>query len=181
MNKWLFLQINGLSGHNLPVDQIVILMAKYMPYLFILFAIYLFVNKKTVSIVSIQAAVIGLIVNWIIGLIYFEPRPFVSGIGHAIISHSADASFPSDHTTLMAAIAVSLLFYKRWIGVLFLLLALVGGLSRVYVGIHYPFDIGASFVVGFFSAIFARKFFKIDDKLFSIAQKKISDKITKKI
>ena len=152
-----------------------------MPYLFIVFAIYLFVNRKTVSIVSIQAAVIGLGINWIIGFIYFEPRPFISGIGHAIISHSADASFPSDHTTLMVSIAVSLLFYEKRLGILFLLLSLVGGLSRVYVGVHYPFDIAASFVVGTAAAIIARKFFmKIDDKLFAIVQKKISDKIAEK-
>ncbi len=72
-------------------------MAEYMPYLFIVFAIYLFINRKTISIVSIQAAVIGLGINWIIGFIYFEPRPFISEIGRAIISHAADASFSSDH------------------------------------------------------------------------------------
>jgi len=80
----------------------------------------------------------------------------------------------------MVSIAVSLLFYEKRLGILFLLLSLVGGLSRVYVGVHYPFDIAASFVVGAAAAIIARRFFKIDDKLFAIVQKKISDKIARK-
>ncbi len=80
----------------------------------------------------------------------------------------------------MVSIAVSLLFYEKRLGILFLLLSLIGGLSRVYAGVHYPFDIAASFVVGIAAAIIARRFFKIDDKLFAIVQKKISDKIARK-
>ncbi len=98
---------------------------------------------------------LGVALNLLITLVYFHPRPFMEGIGHALINHADETSFPSDHTTLMLSIALMLLFFKstRIISSIFLAFGLIGGFARVFCGIHYPFDIAGSLLVAFVSAV----------------------------
>ena len=57
-------------------------------------------------------------------------------------------SMPSSHATNFACAAVLLgACYRRWIP-LFALAALVVGYSRIYVGLHYPGDVLAGYVLG---------------------------------
>ncbi|GBD05508.1 Undecaprenyl-diphosphatase BcrC [bacterium HR20] len=57
-------------------------------------------------------------------------------------------SFPSSHAVNMAALATVLtLSYRRWWWVWWSA-ALVVGLSRVYVGVHYPSDVLAGWGIG---------------------------------
>lgn len=149
----IFSTINGLAGKNQIFDYIGIFLAKYLIYLFPVILILLYKNKKhrKHSMYSLYSAIIGMAINWIISLIYFRPRPFVSNIGKQLISHSPDASFPSDHTTLMLSIAFTLVCFKetRKIGIVLTFLGLISGISRIYTGLHYPTDIlGSIFVAG---------------------------------
>src|SRR5579884_964583 len=48
-------------------------------------------------------------INQLIGLIYFEPRPFVMDLGHTLIRHAADNSFPSDHATFVWTLGAGLI------------------------------------------------------------------------
>lgn len=83
----------------------------------------------------------------IAGLIYFNPRPFVEGNFVPLVSHVADNGFPSDHTLISATIAAIIYPFNKKISALLWLLALVVGLSRVYVGVHRPIDILASLII----------------------------------
>jgi len=57
-------------------------------------------------------------------------------------------SFPSGHTTTaFAAAIVWAAFFPRWRWVFFAIAALVG-LSRVYVGVHFPFDVVGGALLG---------------------------------
>lgn len=58
-------------------------------------------------------------------------------------------SFPSNHATnaMVAAVIVYCVISKGWGGVLFCG-ALLVGISRVYLGMHYPFDILGGFILG---------------------------------
>jgi membrane-associated phospholipid phosphatase len=58
----------------------------------------------------------------------------------------ADYSFPSDHSIFAFALAVGLWIVSRRLGVVAVVLAVVEGFSRVYLGQHYPHDViaGAS-------------------------------------
>ena len=60
---------------------------------------------------------------------------------------STDYSFPSDHTTVAAALAAGLWLIDRRLGVIGASLALLEGFSRVYLGQHYPHDVLAAFVL----------------------------------
>lgn len=58
-----------------------------------------------------------------------------------------DYSFPSDHTTIAAALAAGLWLTNRRLGVIGGMIALLEGFSRVYLGQHYPHDVLAAFVL----------------------------------
>ncbi len=97
------------------------------------------------------ASLVGLSMNQLIGLCWQHPRPFMIGLGHGLLPHVADSSFPSDHLTVIWAIAFSLLAQRRSRGAAITLAAL--GLpvawARIYIGVHFPLDmIGALAVAG---------------------------------
>jgi len=50
-------------------------------------------------------------------------------------------SFPSGHTTAVFAIATTVSLYMPVLAIFILPLALLVGLSRIYLGVHYPSDV----------------------------------------
>ena len=63
-------------------------------------------------------------------------------------------SFPSGHTTTAFAVATILALYTRnkWKSLLYLLLAISVGYSRIYLGQHFPEDVLAGSIIGVFFA-----------------------------
>jgi undecaprenyl-diphosphatase len=152
MNETLFLYINSFAGNNHILDLFFIISAKAMPYIFIGIEVWLYfvAKRKTEAIFAFYSVVLAIIISKTIGVFYYHNRPFVDGLGATLISHKADSSFPSDHTTFLFAIAFSYLFFKlKKLAVISLILAFLGGIARVYVGVHYPFDIMGGIFVGF--------------------------------
>ncbi|MEU7180033.1 phosphatase PAP2 family protein [Streptomyces celluloflavus] len=74
-----------------------------------------------------------------------EERPCraVAGAAASIVPcpPEGDWSFPSNHSTLAAALAVGIVFAWRAALWLALPVALLTGFSRVFVGVHYPHDV----------------------------------------
>lgn len=83
-------------------------------------------------------------------LIWTRDRPFITHphIVHLLVHHAADASFPSDHSAALAAVAVLLAFFERRLAALFGVWTVLVGIARVYVGEHYPGDILGGWAVG---------------------------------
>ncbi|MEK5173934.1 undecaprenyl-diphosphatase [Heyndrickxia sp. FSL W8-0496] len=151
MNYNIFKSINQFAGYHPFLDGLMAGVSKYalMVYAIVLLLIWFFGKdhyKKTVVYATITG-VLGLMINFIIGHIYSEPRPFVTHKVHLLLDHAADSSFPSDHATGAFSLALAVLFVHRKIGVSMLLFAILTGFSRIYVGHHYPFDILGSFIV----------------------------------
>ncbi|MEU7143900.1 phosphatase PAP2 family protein [Nocardia sp. NPDC046473] len=61
---------------------------------------------------------------------------------------ASDYSFPSNHVVVTAAMAAALFLINRRLGILATVAAAIMGLSRVYVGAHYPHDVAAAVVMG---------------------------------
>jgi len=165
-NRDLFLAVNALAHQVGWVDGIAVITAKYLPLLFVGVLVYLWFTPKydgkAYALYAGYATVIGLSINALITLFYFHPRPFMDGVGITLIQHVPETSFPSDHTTLMLSIAMVLFSLRvtRTLGSALLVLGVVGGLSRVFSGVHYPFDILGSVVVSFVAALFVLSFRK---------------------
>ncbi len=92
---------------------------------------------------------VALFISYLCGALWPHPRPFAIGLGHAFFPHKATSSFPSNHTIIIATLAFTLLFDRRWAGWGWAALALaaVVGLSRVYLGVHFPLDIAGGLLL----------------------------------
>jgi len=60
----------------------------------------------------------------------------------------SDYAFPSNHAVVAAAMAIALFLISWRLGVLALIATALMGVSRVYVGAHYPDDVAAGLLVG---------------------------------
>jgi len=84
-------------------------------------------------------------------------RPDSSLTGFEALARNPDRfSFPSGHTAAAFAVAVAFQGEPYALGPLSLLLALGIGLSRVYLGAHYPLDAGAGALLGTVAGLAAR-------------------------
>ncbi len=92
------------------------------------------------------AASLALGANQLAGLLWYEPRPFMAGIGRTLMTHVPENSFPSDHTTFMLTVGFALLATRAapsW-GRIVIVLGLVVAWARIYLGLHFPIDMLAS-------------------------------------
>lgn len=148
MNMYLFKSINGLAYKNIALDKIMIISSKYIPIIFMatLLGVYIYgVVKKDVRFRCIAVDIflmtaINLCLSFLIGLVYYVPRPFVNNKVNLLLPHTADASFPSDHVIGTMSIALGLNNWLKLCGRILIFLSCIVAVSRVYVGHHYPFD-----------------------------------------
>lgn len=184
LNISLFLTINQYALNNPIIDKIAILLAEDMPYLFnLLLGALWFTSKVQRKLIFMYAGftvILGMLMSFIISLAYSHPRPFMNEIGNTLIVHATDSSFPSDHTTFMFCIAITLLWHAvtRKLGAVLSLLALIGGLARVFIGVHFPFDIAAACLVSCLASViiyYARG--RLDHISYPVIN--LSDKLTK--
>lgn len=76
-------------------------------------------------------------------------RPALRLAGFTALVENPDRfSFPSGHTTVAFSVAVALASQGPALAMIMLPLAWLIGISRVYLGAHYPLDVGAGAVLG---------------------------------
>jgi undecaprenyl-diphosphatase len=151
MNYDLFRDINNLSGNG-ALDAVMKFSAKYVIYVAVVVVVLLAVDRlRRHRLVPVVATVVALVVTFLLGLVgaalYAERRPFQAHHVHELIAHAPGQSFPSDHATAAFGLALATFAFlsRRWGAALFVV-ALLIGFARVYVGIHYPGDIGGGFL-----------------------------------
>ena len=101
------------------------------------------------------SAVVALLVNAVLGHLWYHARPFADHPKQTLllVHHGADNSFPSDHASVAFAVAFAVLVFHRRLGVLLLAVAVGVGLDRIFVGVHYPIDVLTSVFVGLGAAL----------------------------
>ena len=96
----------------------------------------------------------GIIVNQFLKLWFRIPRPWVKDPGFTIVESARAAatgySFPSGHTqNVFAALGAPARYTKRnWLRALLVLGICLTAVSRMYLGVHTPLDVGVSFILG---------------------------------
>jgi undecaprenyl-diphosphatase len=145
LNQSLFLWINADSATSQYSIAVATLVADDFIYFIPTLLVALWLRgdeaQRSMAIKACLVAALGVGVNQFIGLIWQHPRPFVIGLGHSWIPHVADSSFPSDHVTVFAGIAVTLLRDgAARLGLATVLIGLCVAWARIYLGVHFPFD-----------------------------------------
>jgi undecaprenyl-diphosphatase len=95
-----------------------------------------------------------------------HPRPFMLGLAANVFDHAPDSSFPSDHATVLFAVAAAFAFQPasrlRLLGAIVALIGLAVGWGRVALGVHFPFDIlGAAIIAGLSECLVAARVMRI--------------------
>ena len=122
-------------------------------------------GRTVLALLVVMLPLVNFVSSGLIKPLFHRPRPTATRIvngekeyvveGARLPPHSeplGTSSFPSSHSAVTAAAATILIWaYRRrtrwaWLA---LLLPLVIGYSRVYVGVHYPTDVLAGWTLGF--------------------------------
>jgi undecaprenyl-diphosphatase len=146
------------------LDSVFVFGAKYLFVLAIVIALVWFLRlpkgKKKEAFVFGLIALPAIYVAAKVGSwLYVDPRPFVVGHFIPLVPHAADNGFPSDHTLLVSAIASIIFPFDRKTSAAVWVIAILVGLSRVYVGIHHPIDIVGSIVISIAASAVAYQVF----------------------
>jgi undecaprenyl-diphosphatase len=181
-NVVIFLFINQYAGKSSFLDAALIGTAEAMPYFFITIIIYLWfvgsIERKKSSFNSGLSVLLGMLTSYVVSIFYYHSRPFVNNLGTQLVEHAPDSSFTSDHTTFIFSISVMLLFNKstRVLGIALCFLSLISGLSRVFVGVHFPLDILGAILVATFSSVVVFKLRHKTNGLLNVLVKKMPNK-----
>jgi len=163
MDEWnhaLFLLLNAGPEPSAPVAFLAIVAAKLLIAAAPLhIALVWFGGTRAmrfVALTGVLALAVALGLNLLIGLVAYTPRPFVIGLGHALIDHRPSASFPSNHATVLFVWAATLaLCGLRRLALAFAGLGALVAWSRVYLGVHFPLDMAGAALVSGASAVLA--------------------------
>ena len=159
MDLKLFRLINRLSGRVSPVDQLMILISNRVRYVYLLIIVLmLFKNRfnKRIALETGLAVTISFFTHFFVHIFYFKPRPFMKRRVGILIPSKMDSSFPSKHTILAFAASTTVWMFHRTLGTIMMWMAALTGLSRVWVGHHYPSDIIGSAILGSLTSVVAR-------------------------
>jgi len=150
--------ISQLAGKYPILDFIAIFFAQYLPWLVgFVFVLTLLLKKShydrlRIGFFWILSMILASgIISPLIHYFFFRPRPFVAFGTNPLIAMAADAaSFPSGHTIFFFTLATVawLSMNKKW-GAWLMVVAVLIGLARVYVGVHFLLDILGGAVIGF--------------------------------
>lgn len=118
-------------------------------------------TRKTGVVFLISLVMCYIINDVVLKNIFERSRPFVAVEElELLIKKPVSFSFPSGHTAVTFACAVSMLRMKEKYSVLALVYAFLIGFSRIYVGAHYPTDVLCGAIVGSLTAVAVTYAFK---------------------
>ena len=154
-------QLNSYASSSTIFKYTTIFFADYSQYTLALLVVYLAFSSQKWLKVSIIAVLSAVVARWgvkqLLLLFIHRARPFVINQNiHPLISSPVSEnyqSFPSGHAVFFFALATVIYSNdKRW-GIFFLVSAMLMGIARVAVGVHYPTDILGGVILGIFTGI----------------------------
>ena len=127
------LLINNISGYVLfGIVLIILILGKQ--------------HKKIIPLLLVFILYLGL--TSLLKLIVARPRPFVE-LGNSMLDNNPYRSFPSGHATSTFAL-IPFFNFNKIIYYVWIMIAVIVSLSRVYLGVHYLSDVIFGAILGCF-------------------------------
>lgn len=158
MDTFLFETLHGLAGKFEWLDLIGIFLARYLAFVLGAIALIWVFRHMWQWLVGIELLTSVVLARGIIteGIRFFvhRARPFV--VENFVPLIPADpgelyGSIPSGHATFFFALATTIWLYNRRLGNIFFVGAVLMGIGRIFVGMHWPSDILVGALIGIFS------------------------------
>ena len=152
-NVHLFQLINAAPGLGPVPLCLVTALAEWLIYLVPLTMLVAWVRGGSAArrelLQMLLATLIALAFAQLVSHAWPQPRPFALHLGTQYLAHGNDPGLPSDHVTVFWSLALSALATRRFAvwGFPLLAIGLVVGWARVYLGVHFPYDILGAFPV----------------------------------
>ena len=138
-----------------------------VPVIVILTAIMYWCINKKYGQKLLFTLIPNIVINTGIKEFVKAPRPIgTTGLESLRVSTATGYSFPSGHTQTATTFWTSLIiiFRKKWIYILGSVMILGVGLSRLYLGVHWPIDVICGWIFGILFTVIFAKIFDIVDK-----------------
>ena len=111
-------------------------------------------RSKSAGYYLLTVGFLGTLANQLLKMLCRIPRPWVLDPDLTIVESAREAatgySFPSGHTQSAAGLfgGLARMSRRRWVQVILVLAVVLVAFSRMYLGVHTPWDVGVSLVIG---------------------------------
>jgi len=152
------------------LDQVMLVITEFggeILFMALAIGLYWCVSKRA-GFYALTVGFVGTVLNQFLKLAFRISRPWVQDPNFTIVEKArAEAtgySFPSGHTQSAAAtlLAPALMTKKRGLKIALWALYLLVPISRMYLGVHTPLDVGVSLVLGLALVFALRPLFRED-------------------
>ena len=164
MNDAVFLFLYGFAHQSVILDGLIVFFAFYFPYLVIIAAgVFILMHHEVIGAEApekvfwekkkeISKAFLTGLFAWILAqvlkILLAMARPAAALSSVSPLLDKTGNAFPSGHATFFMALAVSIYFFHKKAGIIFMLAALLIGLARIVAGVHFPVDVFGGLVLG---------------------------------
>ena len=151
LNQYIFLLLNAdaqASAFSIWLGRTLAEWPVFIALLLVALAWYRQTDRKLFAQRAVVTTALAMGMALAIRCTYYNPRPFVLGLGRMLIEHDATTSFPSFHATFLFSLALPLFMQRgaRGTALAIVLLGLGIAWARIFVGVHYPLDMAGAFI-----------------------------------
>lgn len=158
VNVNLFRAVNDLGKEYPFLNPVMVFIAEYLLFFLVVGALGYWLTRnqsnKVMVLCGLLTVLFAEIIARIAGMIHSNHQPFAELANvNQLIEKTVDNSFPSDHTILFFSLCVTYWLFKRGWGFLMIIVAIIVGISRIWVGVHYPADVFVGSIISILSAV----------------------------
>lgn len=134
-------------------DEIILFLASFLIWLMFAGLVVLwFIDgkiKKEQVVHALLASFIAFTIAQVLKQVFHTTRPFMlNGLTPMTVTIPTDPAFPSSHAAVAFAMAFTIFFHDRKVGIIFVILAALVAWARVAANVHYPVDIIGGGIIG---------------------------------